>query len=1575
MKKNKIHILLIFFALLLSVNTYATKRYWRGTGATKNWNTTTNWAATSGGATGSSVPASTDSVYFDSGGDSTCTVNATISIKYLNIASSYTHTISQGAFAITIGTSGAVLSGGTFSGGSLGITDNGVFTLSGTNFTSTSNILTINNGNYNYTSGTFTHNNGKVKYLGTISVTGSTTFYDLEIGTASVITLSGSSTFDVNHTFTQSGASNVQINTGTLNLKGDINQTNTYANSGGGTGTLNICGTGSQTFSGQSSSGNYALGWLCNVKINKSSGTLYLKDIIVIGGTWEYVAGTVDITTYTNSVSFPAAGGATNIVKGKQTLSNLIVTNTTVTVNSGDTLTLSGGITTNGNAATGYGGIINLHGDITLNNTFSATATGGTGTIIINGTSGQTINGTASMNQSRLCNVKINKTSGTLTLKNYVSIGGDWSYIQGTIDASTYTSTVCFPSSAGRTISGKHTLFNVLFHGISGGSSISTISATDTLTVAGALSTEGTNLITISTGVMKALGDININSTLAGTGNLGTATIRICGTSNQTINGASSIGVGSLCNVKIDKPSGTLILKNTVSAGADWKYLQGTIDASTYTSTVCFPYSAGRTISGNHSLYNVSFYAPSGGSTSTISSSDTLTVLNNLTTDGAQWNIINSGTINLKGNLIINNTSTSVLQGGTATMLFSGTSSQTFTGASASLTGRVCNVKINKPSGTLTLKNFVNIGGDWKYVNGTIDASTYASTVVFPNSAGRTISGKHSLYNILFYSESVTTSTNNITSTDTLTCLGELKLSGTNYLNINTGTINATGDIRVTNTASPGANGTGFINICGTGNQIFTGSGIVIGGNLCNVYVNKPSGTLSLSSIISLASNAHWKYIQGTVNPGSSTCVFIGGADINGGAMPFNNFTISGGATSTLSGILNVNGTFYIQAARTLNTNSYDINLGGNWDNNGTFTSGTTKVTFNGNGGQYILHPSVGQGFYDLVINKPTGKLYSYNAFIQVNNSLTLTKGVIAASAAKYVLLIDNATASGGWDSSYVSGPVKKIGNDAFTFPLGDSVLSTGAYHPLTITAPSVTSDSYTVTYRDSVQSSGSTLQTDSLSSISTCERWLLTRNVGTSVVVPTLGWNSNSCNVDGCHKLRVAAWDGTWWTSLGYNGITTSGARGTVAAHSGYSTASLPLVIAQPVNPSLSPTVTVSSNITICSTTSTNLTAAGATTYSWAPSTGLSSTTGTTVTATPSATTTYTVTGTNTIGCTGTATVTVTIITTPTVAVSPTSTTVGSGIPVTIVASGASTYSWLPTTHLSPTTGTTVVATATATTTYTVTGTATNGCTGTATSLISIKPNCTVVTLVSGTVCIQTPVTLTASMTNCDGSHVTFNFGDGYSLTDTVTNGHPASNPHTYTSVGSYTITSLVTDLSGHIIKRDTAFITITSCAVACDDCIPSFAPIPAKKYELSAWSKQSGAAATVTNYTAPKITVSSSYGSYSAAFTPSGPIIDGWQKIDGEFTLPGLATDIKIKLESTSGDTYFDDIRVFPFDGSMKSYVYDPINMRLVAELDERNYATFYEYDEEGKLVRVKKETERGIMTIKENRNNTKK
>lgn len=155
------------------------------------------------------------------------------------------------------------------------------------------------------------------------------------------------------------------------------------------------------------------------------------------------------------------------------------------------------------------------------------------------------------------------------------------------------------------------------------------------------------------------------------------------------------------------------------------------------------------------------------------------------------------------------------------------------------------------------------------------------------------------------------------------------------------------------------------------------------------------------------------------------------------------------------------------------------------------------------------------------------------------------------------------------------------------------------------------------------------------------------------------------------------------------------------------------------------------------------------------------------------------------------------------------------------------------------------------------------------------------------------------------------------------------------------------------------------------CKDCITSFSPA-AGQYMVSAWVKESGATMTTTSYSNASIGVSFSGSASTFSLSPSGRIIDGWQRIEGVVNIPFAATDIHLSFETTSGDAYFDDIRFYPLDGSMISYVYDPINLRLLAQLDERNFATFYEYDEEGKLIRVKKETERGVMTIQENRDN---
>lgn len=106
-----------------------------------------------------------------------------------------------------------------------------------------------------------------------------------------------------------------------------------------------------------------------------------------------------------------------------------------------------------------------------------------------------------------------------------------------------------------------------------------------------------------------------------------------------------------------------------------------------------------------------------------------------------------------------------------------------------------------------------------------------------------------------------------------------------------------------------------------------------------------------------------------------------------------------------------------------------------------------------------------------------------------------------------------------------------------------------------------------------------------------------------------------------------------------------------------------------------------------------------------------------------------------------------------------------------------------------------------------------------------------------------------------------------------------------------------------------------------------------------------------------------------------PSGPIIEGWQRIEGKFTMTGehafnIVTKTVTNNDLNGPGMYLDDIRIFPADGNMVSYVYDPIDYKLQATLDDNNYATFYLYDEAGSLISSKRETERGIVTIQESR-----
>lgn len=138
-------------------------------------------------------------------------------------------------------------------------------------------------------------------------------------------------------------------------------------------------------------------------------------------------------------------------------------------------------------------------------------------------------------------------------------------------------------------------------------------------------------------------------------------------------------------------------------------------------------------------------------------------------------------------------------------------------------------------------------------------------------------------------------------------------------------------------------------------------------------------------------------------------------------------------------------------------------------------------------------------------------------------------------------------------------------------------------------------------------------------------------------------------------------------------------------------------------------------------------------------------------------------------------------------------------------------------------------------------------------------------------------------------------------------------------------------------------------------------FQPLPMKKYVFSAWVKDGSAGMTLPAF-APSANGVNIVLSVKAK-------VEGWKLVEGEINLSSSDALLKIVLP-VSASAAIDDIRIFPYDANIKTYAYDEKTLRLMAEMDENNYATFYEYDDEGTLIRVKKETHEGVMTLKESR-----
>lgn len=298
------------------------------------------------------------------------------------------------------------------------------------------------------------------------------------------------------------------------------------------------------------------------------------------------------------------------------------------------------------------------------------------------------------------------------------------------------------------------------------------------------------------------------------------------------------------------------------------------------------------------------------------------------------------------------------------------------------------------------------------------------------------------------------------------------------------------------------------------------------------------------------------------------------------------------------------------------------------------------------------------------------------------------------------------------------------------------------------------------------------------------------------------------------------------------------------------------PIVVSVNTPPTM---VVTASQTDFCSGTNITLTASpsGLSSYTWTATSGSTPTAGVTTTVAPTTTTTYTVTGTDANGCTATASITLTPTAGPTLTITPSSPTICQGSATVLTASGGNTYTWSPSTGLSATTGSSVVASPTSTTVYTVTSLNETGCQSVGTVTVTVSTPSVSVSPSAPTICSGGSVALTASgastYTWYTSSGTVVSSSSSYTASPTVTTTYFVRG---VTASGCVTVSSVVVTVSTAPVNTSTS---TAQNLVFCTQGVQSF-PLTVNTTENTTmtWSYATTAGGT--------------YTSFTTAITPSG-------------------------------------------------------------------------------------------------------
>ncbi len=202
-------------------------------------------------------------------------------------------------------------------------------------------------------------------------------------------------------------------------------------------------------------------------------------------------------------------------------------------------------------------------------------------------------------------------------------------------------------------------------------------------------------------------------------------------------------------------------------------------------------------------------------------------------------------------------------------------------------------------------------------------------------------------------------------------------------------------------------------------------------------------------------------------------------------------------------------------------TDPAEIAVAGDWISLGTFDPDVNSVAFVGGAVQTVSST----GFFGLRLDNSGGGVNLVGPST-VGGALVLDNGIIHTQSNDLLTVLDNATATSGSASSHVDGPMKKIGNDAFVFPVGKN----GTWRRIGIQDINDQDTEYTAEFIP-VAAPALTPLALGLSAINTAEHWALTRAVTADNARVALYWeDAAGSGLTDCASLVVARWDGTAW-------------------------------------------------------------------------------------------------------------------------------------------------------------------------------------------------------------------------------------------------------------------------------------------------------------------------------------------------------------------------------------------------------------------------------------------------------------